>query len=119
MYVLFTLWTKTAYLNEYDRFLRRIYFATRTQKRRKITVENQRLISGRSKIISRKTGGRPWTSFPFRMDGWVVTIIIGFELLTKGRDIRIASNVVRNTIPVGAKWLKGLLAKLLAKGRKS
>ena len=50
-------------MNEYDRFLRRFYFATRTQKRRRIIVKNQRLISGRSKIISRKADGRPGTTF--------------------------------------------------------
>ena len=55
----------------------------------------------------------------FRMDGWVIKII-GFKLLTKGRDIRSASNVVRNTIPDGGSYVaKILLAKLLAKGQKS
>ena len=56
---------------------------------------------------------------PFRMDGWVIKII-GFKLLMKGRDIRSASNVLQNTIPAGGSYLaKALLAKLLAKGRKS
>ena len=48
---------------------------------------------------------------PFRMDGWVIKII-GFKLLTKGREIRSASNVVRNTIPDGGSYG----AKSLSKG---
>ena len=42
----------------------------------------------------------PGLHSPFRMDGWVIEIIV-LKLLTKGRDIRSDLNVVRNTIPDG------------------
>ena len=43
--------------------------------------------------------------------------IIGFKLLTKGRDIRSASNVVRNTNPDGGSYLaKSLVGKTFSKG---
>ena len=57
------------------------HFATQTQKRRRIIVESQRLISGRAKIVSRKADGQPGTTSvpdPFRMDGWMIEII-GFN----------------------------------------
>ena len=50
------------------------------------------------------------------MDGWEIKIIC-FKLLTKGRDIRSTSNVVRNTIPDGASYVaKGLAGKTFSKG---
>ena len=53
---------------------------------------------------------------PFRMDGWVIKIV-GFKLLTKRRDIRSASNVVRNTIPDGGSYVaKSLAGKTFSKG---
>ena len=49
-------------------------------------------------------------------DGWVIEII-GFKLLTKGRDIRSASNVERNTIPDGGSYVaKSLAGKTFSKG---
>ena len=55
-----------------------------------------KLVDG-SKSFPGKQTADPGLIFPFRMDGWVIKII-GFELLTKGRDIPSASNVVRNRI---------------------
>ena len=43
--------------------------------------------------------------------------IIGFKLLTKGRDIQSASNVVRNTIPDGGSYVaKSLAGKTFSEG---
>ena len=53
---------------------------------------------------------------PLRMDGWVIKTI-GFKLLTKLRDIRSASNVVRNTVPDGGSYVaKSLAGKTFSKG---
>ena len=53
---------------------------------------------------------------PFRMDGWVIELI-SFKLLTKGRDIRSASNVVRNTISDGGSYVaKSLAGNTFSKG---
>ena len=101
-------------MNEYDQFLkRRFYFATRTQKRRRIIVENQRKFVDGPKSFSGKQTADPGLLSPFKMDGWVIKII-GFELLTKGRG---ASNVVRNRIPDGGSYVaKSLAGKTFSEG---
>ena len=53
---------------------------------------------------------------PFWMDGRVIEII-GFKVLTKGRDIRSALNVEWNTIPDGGSYVgKSLASKTFSKG---
>ena len=52
------------------------------------------------KLFPGKQTADPGLLSPFRMDGWMIEII-GFNLLTKGRDIRSISNVERNIIPDG------------------
>ena len=65
------------------------------------------------KLFPGKQTSDPGLLSPFRMDGWVIGII-GFKMLTKGRDIRSALNVVRNTIPDGGSYVAKDVAKSLA-----
>ena len=78
-------------------FFRRFYFATQTQKGRKIIVENQSLLVEGPKLFPGKQTANPGLLSLFKMDGSVIEII-GFKLLTKGQDIQSTSNVVQNTI---------------------
>ena len=51
----------------------------------------------------------------FRMDGWVIELI-SFKLLTKGRDIRSALNIVQNRIPDDGSYVaKSLAGKTFSK----
>ena len=55
---------------------------------------------------------------PLRMDGWMIEII-GFKLLTKGRDICSISNGERNMIPDGWSYVaKSLASKTFGKRAK-
>ena len=68
------------------------------------------------KLFPGKQTANPGLLSPIRINGLVIKII-GFKLLTKGRDIRSALNVVRNTIPdVGSYMAKSLAGKTFSKG---
>ena len=68
------------------------------------------------KLFPGKQTADPGLLSPFRMDGWRIKLI-GFKLLTKGRDIRSALNVVWNTIPDGGSYVdKSLAGKTFSKG---
>ena len=54
-------------------------------------------MDGQKSFLMKQTADPGLLFCPFRMDGWVFEII-SFKLLTKGRDIRSASNVVGNII---------------------
>ena len=60
-----------------------------------IIVEDQEVINGQYKVISRSADGRPGTIFIFWMDGQMIKIIF-FKLLLKGCDTQSTSNVKQN-----------------------